>query len=101
MRLHFHNYRFADEVLSSKNFLKAKTETLDILSRLSAIKVGEPPWSIPSKKPKKALLQVRRRRPARSNVEEQVQRNNSQGAFCLQCGAWRGSYGLEPTIDLY
>ena len=24
----------------------------------------------------------------------------SQGAFCA-CGAWRGSLGLEPTIDLY
>ncbi len=24
----------------------------------------------------------------------------SQGAFC-QCGAWRGSYGLEPTPELY
>ena len=25
---------------------------------------------------------------------------SSQGAFC-PCGAWRGSLGLEPTIDLY
>lgn len=25
----------------------------------------------------------------------------SQGAFCQQCGAWRGSLGLEPTIDRY
>ncbi len=24
----------------------------------------------------------------------------SQGAFC-QCGAWRGSYGLEPTPEMY
>ncbi len=25
----------------------------------------------------------------------------SQGAFCLHCNAWRGSLGLEPTLDLY
>mgnify|MGYP001618837783 CR=1 FL=1 len=25
----------------------------------------------------------------------------SQGAFCRRCSAWRGSLGLEPTIDLY
>jgi DNA modification methylase len=23
------------------------------------------------------------------------------GAFCACCGAWRGCYGLEPTVDLY
>ena len=58
MKLHFHNYRFADEILSSESFLKAKTEVLDILSRLPAIKVGETPWSIPSKKPKKTKFSV-------------------------------------------
>jgi DNA modification methylase len=25
----------------------------------------------------------------------------SAGAFCRHCGAWRGSFGLEPTHDLY
>jgi DNA modification methylase len=25
----------------------------------------------------------------------------SQGAFCRRCNAWRGAFGLEPTIDLY
>lgn len=25
----------------------------------------------------------------------------SQGSFCLRCGAWRGSLGLEPTVGLY
>ena len=25
----------------------------------------------------------------------------SNGTFCRLCGAWRGSYGLEPTIELY
>jgi len=24
-----------------------------------------------------------------------------QGKFCQKCGAWRGAYGLEPTIELY
>jgi len=58
MQLHFHNYRFADEVLSSEKFLKSKKEVVDILSRLPAIKVGEEPWSIPTKKPKKAKFPV-------------------------------------------
>lgn len=25
----------------------------------------------------------------------------SQGQFCSICGAWRGSYGLEPTLEMY
>jgi site-specific DNA-methyltransferase (cytosine-N4-specific) len=25
----------------------------------------------------------------------------SQGCFCLNCNAWKGSHGLEPTVDLY
>jgi DNA modification methylase len=25
----------------------------------------------------------------------------SQGCFCSTCGAWKGSYGLEPTVELY
>jgi len=25
----------------------------------------------------------------------------SQGSFCLHCGAWRGSLGLEPTPELF
>jgi DNA modification methylase len=25
----------------------------------------------------------------------------SQGSFCLRCGAWRGSLGLEPTPELF
>ena len=24
-----------------------------------------------------------------------------QGKFCQKCGAWRGAYGLEPTIEMY
>jgi len=28
-------------------------------------------------------------------------RTYSQGAFCRLCGAWKGSYGLEPTPELY
>jgi DNA modification methylase len=26
---------------------------------------------------------------------------DSQGQFCTLCGAWRGAYGLEPTIEMY
>jgi hypothetical protein len=25
----------------------------------------------------------------------------SQGSFCSVCHAWKGSYGLEPTVELY
>jgi DNA modification methylase len=25
----------------------------------------------------------------------------SQGSYCLRCGGWRGSYGLEPTVEMY
>lgn len=25
----------------------------------------------------------------------------SQGCFCLNCGAWKGAYGLEPSPELY
>ncbi len=25
----------------------------------------------------------------------------SQGCFCTLCGAWRGAYGFEPTVELY
>lgn len=28
-------------------------------------------------------------------------RPKETGPFCRKCGAWRGSLGLEPTIDLY
>jgi DNA modification methylase len=34
-------------------------------------------------------------------VEEQRQRGNRLGAFCLRCSAWRGSLGLEPSVDLF
>jgi len=28
-------------------------------------------------------------------------RGGRQPGFCIYCGAWRGSLGLEPTLDLY
>lgn len=28
-------------------------------------------------------------------------RKSTRGALCQNCGAWRGSYGLEPTPDLF
>src|SRR5579862_8656497 len=28
-------------------------------------------------------------------------RAEERGTVCLECGAWRGSYGLEPTIEMY
>ena len=37
-------------------------------------------------------------RPGRSDPDSSIQ---SQGSFCLKCGAWRGQLGLEPTPDLY
>lgn len=26
---------------------------------------------------------------------------SSQGKYCKSCGAWRGAYGLEPTVEMY
>jgi len=34
-------------------------------------------------------------------TEQAQNRPNNSGAFCLRCGAWRGSLGLEPTPELY
>lgn len=33
--------------------------------------------------------------------EQATNKDSSQGQFCALCGAWRGSLGLEPTIQLY
>lgn len=33
-----------------------------------------------------------KRKPIRSEAER---------AWCVSCGAWRGTFGLEPTLDLY
>ena len=58
MKLQFHSYRFAEEVLSSGRFSSANKEALEILSRLPAIKVGQPPWSDVSRKPKKTRFSI-------------------------------------------
>ena len=39
-------------------------------------------------------------RKGRANVETQ-ETNRDAGNFCRRCTAWRGSLGLEPTIELY
>ncbi len=33
--------------------------------------------------------------------EQITQLETNRGQFCRLCGAWRGCFGLEPTIDLY
>jgi len=58
MILNYFNYRFANEILLSKDFLTSRNETIDILTRLPAINVGQAPWSVISKKPKKAKFTV-------------------------------------------
>lgn len=37
----------------------------------------------------------------RGDNPEGWQRKTPQGSSCVQCGAWHGSLGLEPTPDLY
>lgn len=37
----------------------------------------------------------------RNHEDAARKRGGHQHGFCLKCGAWRGSLGLEPTIDLY
>ena len=34
-------------------------------------------------------------------AEHEIRINSNQGAFCAMCGAWKGSYGLEPTPEMY
>jgi len=36
-----------------------------------------------------------------STMKEQPTQNPGHGQFCQKCGAWYGSYGLEPTPELY
>ena len=33
--------------------------------------------------------------------ENATGQNTPTGKFCIHCGAWFGSYGLEPTVELY
>lgn len=40
-------------------------------------------------------------RIGRTNVTEQTRQNDSLGAWCQICNAWRGCFGLEPTPELY
>ena len=34
-------------------------------------------------------------------AEHEVRIDSNQGRFCQKCGAWRGAFGLEPTIEMY
>lgn len=36
---------------------------------------------------------------SRAKAEYSETESDNHGAFCQLCGAWRGSYGLEPTPD--
>jgi len=38
---------------------------------------------------------------AGSQTAVQAKQANVQGCFCSLCGAWRGGYGLEPTVQMY
>ena len=54
-----------------------------------------------------ATVHDRRHLPETAPTEKQAtnagshQRGIKPGDFCIRCGAWRGSLGLEPTVDLY
>ena len=41
------------------------------------------------------------RKSFRRDKAEVAIRKNTTGAFCRRCGAWRGTFGLEPTPQLY
>jgi len=36
-----------------------------------------------------------------NNANPEIWRGDGKGNFCAKCGAWKGSLGLEPTIELY
>jgi len=38
---------------------------------------------------------------SRLKKDTEFQQNKGHGQFCQNCGAWRGSLGLEPTPELY
>lgn len=40
-------------------------------------------------------------RVGRDFTAQNAVRDRTTGQFCLRCGAWRGSLGLEPTPELY
>jgi DNA modification methylase len=43
----------------------------------------------------------RRRWARKKSIDDGNQRLVTAGAFCAHCGAWRGEFGQEPTLDLY
>lgn len=51
-------------------------------------------WADPEKRDNYPTMRLRD--PAKEKTNDV-----SQGNFCSLCGAWRGSYGLEPTPELY
>ncbi len=36
-----------------------------------------------------------------ADAQHAVRKESNQGNFCTICGAWKGSYGLEPTPEMY
>ncbi len=36
-----------------------------------------------------------------ADAQHAVRKESNQGAYCQLCGAWKGSYGLEPTPEMY
>ena len=36
-----------------------------------------------------------------NKLAENIVLNPATGATCIRCGAWRGAFGLEPTVEMY
>jgi len=36
-----------------------------------------------------------------ADAQHEVRKESNMGNFCSLCGAWKGSYGLEPTPEMY
>ena len=51
-------------------------------------------WNNPEKRSEYPTMRLKN--PAKESDKEV-----HQGNFCSLCGAWRGGYGLEPTVGLY
>lgn len=49
------------------------------------------------------IYTILHRGSTKSNVQNKssITNGTSESQFCLKCNAWRGSLGLEPTMDMY
>ena len=58
-------------------------------------------WKLDIQKPKGGKGSIAANVGANKNDFANIRDHDIVSAFCLKCGAWRGSLGLEPDFRLY